>query len=221
MKLTLFAASGRTGAHVLDQALAAGHEVTAVVRNPDAVTAPVRIVRADLAAPDPVALKSAVDGRDAVVSALGPRHNGEYGVASVGTRAVIEAMVAAGVRRLVVVSVAGVSTIPTPSRPNPPKRDPGAGFFTRTVLSPLANLRLRKHYEDVALMEHELRVSGLDWTSVQLPLLTDKPPAGLYRIAYEQSVRGGFRIARADAAHFVLRVLDMPETVRHSVAVAY
>lgn len=89
------------------------------------------------------------------------------------------------------------------------------------MLSPLANLRLRKHYEDVALMEHELRVSGLDWTSVQLPLLTDKPPTGHYRIAYEQSVRGGFRIARADAAHFTLRALGMPETVRHSVAVAY
>jgi uncharacterized protein YbjT (DUF2867 family) len=221
MKLTLFAASGRTGAHVLGQALAAGHDVTAVVRNPDAVTAPVRIVRADLTTPDPVALKSAVDGCDAVVSALGPRHNGEYGVVSCGTRAIVEAMGAAGVRRLVVVSVAGVLTIPTPSRPNPPKRDPGAGFFTRTVLSPLANLRLRKHYEDVALMEHELRMSGLDWTSVQLPLLTDKPPAGHYRIAYEQSVRGGFRIARADAARFVLRVLGMPETVRHSVAVAY
>jgi uncharacterized protein YbjT (DUF2867 family) len=221
MKLTLFAASGRTGVHVLAQALAAGHEVTAVVRDPDAVTAPVRVVRADLSAPDPAALKSAVDGRDAVVSALGPRHNDEYGVVSAGTRAIVEAMGAAGVQRLVVVSVAGVSTIPTPSRPNPPKRDPGAGFFTRTVLSPLANLRLRKHYEDVALMEHELRVSGLDWTSVQLPLLTDKPPTGHYRIAYEQSVRGGFRIARADAAHFALRALGMPETVRHSVAVAY
>lgn len=221
MRLTLFAASGRTGAHVLDQALAAGHEVTAVVRNPDAVTAPVRIVQADLAAPDPVALKSAVDGRDAVISALGPRHRGEYGVVSSGTRAIVEAMGAAGVRRLAVVSVAGISTIPTPSRPDPPKRDPGMGFFTRTVLSPLAKLRLRKHYEDVALMEHELRVSGLDWTSVQLPLLIDKPPTGHYRLAYEQSVRGGFRIARADAAHFTLRALGMPETVRHSVAVAY
>ncbi|MEA5361822.1 NAD(P)H-binding protein [Amycolatopsis sp., V23-08] len=221
MKLTLFAASGRTGAHVLHQALAAGHDVTAVVRNPDAVTAPVRIVRADLAAAETAVLKSAMDGCDAVISALGPRHHGEYGVASRGTRAIVHAMTAAGVRRLVVVSVAGISTIPTPSRPNPPKRDPGVGFFTRTVLSPLAKLRLQKHYEDVALMEHELRVSGLDWTSVQLPLLTDKPATGHYRIAYEQSVRGGFRIARADAAHFVLRAVGMPETVRHSVAVAY
>ncbi|WP_442875297.1 NAD(P)H-binding protein [Amycolatopsis sp. NBC_00355] len=73
-KLTLFAASGRTGAHVLDQALSAGHEVTAVARNPDAVTAPIQIVRVDLAAPDPLALKSAVDGCDAVIFALGRRH---------------------------------------------------------------------------------------------------------------------------------------------------
>jgi hypothetical protein len=72
----------------------------------------------------------------------------------------------------------------------------------RNVLSPIAKIRLSKHYADVALMEDNLRSSGLDWTSVQLPLLTDKPPTGTYRMAYEQSVRGGFRISRADAAPF-------------------
>jgi hypothetical protein len=78
------------------------------------------------------------------------------------------------------------------------------------VLSPLANARLSGHYADLALMEDHLRDSGLDWTSVQLPLLTDKPPRGRYRTAYEQSVRGGWRIARADVAHFMLGVLGQP-----------
>jgi putative NADH-flavin reductase len=179
------------------------------------------VVTADLTAPDSEVLESAVSGADAVLSGLGPRNNREFGIVSKGTRAIIGAMKATGVRRIVVVSVAGISTIPTPSRPNPPKRDPGTGFFMRNILSPIAKVRLGKHYADVALMEDLLRDSGLDWTAVQLPLLIDKPPTGTYRTAYEQSVHHGYRIARADAANFMLRVLDQPETVGHSIAIAY
>jgi hypothetical protein len=48
-----------------------------------------------------------------------------------------------------------------------------------------------------------------------------KPKTGTYRMAYRQSVRGGFRVSRADAAHFMLRVLQQQETVGHSIAIAY
>jgi hypothetical protein len=40
-------------------------------------------------------------------------------------------------------------------------------------------------------------------------------------MAYEQSVRGGFRISRTDAAHFMLHVLQQPETIGHSITIAY
>jgi nucleoside-diphosphate-sugar epimerase len=220
VKLTIIAATGGVGRQMLDQAIAAGHDVTAVVRSPGKLPAGTRAVAVDLTNPDPAALKSAVDGSDAVLSGLGPRGNAEYGIASRGTSAIIDAMRAAGVARIVVASVAGISTIPVPSRPNPPRRDPGMGFFMRTVLSPIAKLRLSKHFADVALMEDFLRGSGLEWTSVQLPLLTDKPMVGKYRTAYEQSVRGGFSVTRADAAHFMLRVLGEPETIGHSIAIA-
>jgi nucleoside-diphosphate-sugar epimerase len=221
MRLTIFAATGRTGRHVLEQAVAAGHDVTVVVRNPGTLSAQVRTVTADLTAPDPAALELAIGGADAVLSALGPRYRTEDGIASRGTRAIVDAMKATDVRRLVVVSVAGISVIPSPSRPNPPKRDPGMGFFMRNVLIPIARIRLNKHFADVALMEDQLRRSGLDWTSVQLPYLTDKPPTGHYRTAYEQSVRGGFSVSRADAAQFMLRALKQPETIGHSIAIAY
>jgi hypothetical protein len=59
--------------------------------------------------------------------------------------------------------------------------------MSRGAGSPIATVRLGKHYADVALMEDHLRASGLDWTSVRLPLLTDKPPTGDYCAAYEQS----------------------------------
>ena len=85
MKLTIFAATGGIGRRILDQAVAAGHEVTAVVRDPAKVPHNVRTFTADLSAPDPAVLESAVAGADAVLSGLGPRSRAEAGVTAAGT----------------------------------------------------------------------------------------------------------------------------------------
>src|SRR5262245_61316187 len=162
MKLTIVAATGRIGRHLLDQALAAGHDVTVVVRNPRALPAEVRVVVADLAAADPAALEPAVAGADAVLSGLGPRSRGAAGIASRGTRTVVQAMQATGVRRIVVVSAAPVSTVASPGRPHPPRNDPGEGLVMRYLATPLLRAALRDVYADLALMEDVLRDSGLD-----------------------------------------------------------
>ncbi|HMG31661.1 MAG TPA: NAD(P)-binding oxidoreductase [Jiangellaceae bacterium] len=208
------------GRQALEQAVAARHDVTAIVRNPRTLSADVRIVTADLAAPEPAALESAFEGADAVLSGLGPRSVSETGIASKGTHAIVQAMQATGVRRIVVVSAAPVSTVPSPGRPKPPKRDPGEGFVMRNLLGPLTRVALRKPYADLALMEDVVRDSGLDWTVVRPPRLTDKPLTGTYRTAYGQNVRGGLLVSRADVAHLMLRVLGQPETIKHAVAVA-
>ena len=220
MRLTIFAATGGIGRQVLEQAVGAGHEVTAVVRNPAKLSREVRAVTSDLAAPDPTALESAVKGADAVLSGLGPRSASEAGIAWQGTRSIVEAMKATGVRRIIVVSAAPIGTVPSPGRPNPPKRDPGDGFFMRNLFSPLIRAALRKHYADLALMEDVLRDSGLDWTVVRPPRLTDKPATGSYRIAYGQNLRRGFFISRADVAHLMLRVLGQPETLQRTIGIA-
>lgn len=218
MKLTVVAATGGIGCHLLDQAVAAGHEVTAVARHPDRLPAPgqpgapARVVLADLTTAG--ALATAIAGADAVVSALGPRHCGEDGVVSVGTRRIIDAMRQADVRRLVLISVAGIAMRPGD------EPDQGAGWFTRAVLSRIARARLARHYDDIAATHRLLRTTDLDWTAVGAPLLTDKPATGRYRTAIDQSVRGGWRITRADAAASMLAVLDQPATVRHCVAIA-
>jgi putative NADH-flavin reductase len=221
MKLTIFAATGGIGARVLEQAIDAGHDVTAVVRNPKKLGRAARVVRADLASPDPAALESAVRGADAVVSALGAVSASDLGVAWRGTRAIVEAMQAACVRRIVVVSAAPISTVPSPGRPTPPRHDPGDGFFMRYVLSPLIKAVLRQHYADLARMEDVLRDSGLDWTVVRPPRLTDKALTGTYRTASGQNLRRGLRISRADVAHLMLRVIDEPRTIRQAIGVAY
>lgn len=220
MRLTIFAATGGIGRQALEQALAAGHEVTAVVRNPKKISHEVRTVTADLRAPDPTLLQSAVTGADAVLSALGPRSRSEAGITERGTRAIVEAMRATNVRRLVVVSAAPVSTLPSPGRPNPPAHDPGEGFFMRNLLTPFIKTVLRKHYADLALMEDVLRNSGLDWTVVRPPRLTDGPLTRSYRIAYERNLRGGVLVSRADVAHFMLRALEQPETVAKAIGIA-
>ena len=220
MKLTIFAATGGVGAELLEQAVAAGHDVTAVVRNPAKLSRQVRTVATDMTAPDPAALQSAVAGADAVLSGLGPHSNSDAGIASQGTRAIVAAMKAAGVRRIVAVSAAPAGTVPTPGRPSPPKHDPGDGFFMRHLLSHVANATLGKVFADLAQMEDILAESGLDWTAIRPPRLTGKPLTGRYRTAYGQNLRGGLSVPRADVADFMLKVLDRPDTIGQTIGIA-
>jgi len=221
MKLTIFAATGGIGRQLLEQAVTAGHDVTAVARNPQNLPAtPARVVAADLAAADVAALQSAVGGADAVLSALGARTKADTGVAARGTKAIAEAMRASGVRRVIVVSAAPIGTVPSPDRPHPPRHDPGDGFFVRYLAGPIVKRALRAHYADLAEMEDVLRDSDLDWTVVRPPRLTSKPATGRYRTAYGQNVRGGMSVSRADVAHYMLRALDQPETYRQTVGIA-
>jgi putative NADH-flavin reductase len=222
LKLAIVGATGGVGRHALGQAISAGHDVTAVVRDPAKVSAAVRVVAVDLAAADTAALKLAFDGADAVLSALGPRSNAEAGVASRGTRAIVEAMKATDVRRIVVVSSAAISTVPSPGHPIRPKYDPGNGFLMSHLVFPLLRAALRKQYADLALMEDIAEDSGLDWTVIRPNYLTNKEATGSYRTtATGQNVRHGRSIPRGDVAHLMLRVLDQPDTIKQTIAIAH
>lgn len=220
MKLTIVAATGGIGRQILQQAVVAGHDVTAVVRNPAKLSRDVRAVQADLLDPDPAVLVSAVQGADAVISGLGARTSADNGVAARGTRALVAAMKATGVRRIIAVSASPIGTIATPHRPHPPKYDPGDGFLMRHVAAPLTKAVLRKHYADLAEMEDVLLDSGLDWTVARPPRLTDKPATGRYRTAVGQNLRGGTLISRADVAGLMLALAEQPGTAGQVVGIA-
>ncbi len=224
MKLTIIAATGGVGRQLLDQALDAGHDVTAVARNPAGLPrdlqAAARIVTADLARPDPHVLESAVAGADAVLSALGPHSNADAGIAAPGTAAIISAMRAAGAARIVAISASPVATTRSPGRPHPPRHDAGDGFLMRQVGNRIAKTLFGKVYDDLARMEDVLRDSGLDWTVLRPPYLTGKPLTGRYRTAVGHNVRGGVSIPRADVAHYMLAVLDQPGTVGQVIGIA-
>ncbi|GIJ43392.1 NADH-flavin reductase [Virgisporangium aliadipatigenens] len=222
MRLAVIGATGGIGRHLYAQAVAAGHEVTAVVRDPRRLPRPHGPVSTvDLSAADPATLAGAFAGCDAVLSGLGARSVEETGIALRGTRAVVDAMRVAGVRRIVVVSAASVGTVASPGRPDPPRHNPGDGFVLRHTAARLAKLFFRRYYADLALMEDLLRDSDLDWTVSRPPRLLDRPLTGRYRVVEEWNVRGGLFIGRADVAHHMLSTVDNPEAFRKVYGIAY
>src|SRR5262249_26390297 len=220
MNLTIVAATGGRGGERLEEAIDDGQRVTAVVRNPKALSTEVRTFVTDLASPDSTTLQSAIAGADAVLSGLGARSAADAGVAARGTRAIVEAMRAVRVSRIIVVSAAPIGTVASPGRPNPPTHDPGDGFFIRHVLAPMTKAALRRHYADLARMEDVLRESGVDWTIVRPPRLTNGPKRGRYRIAFGRNLRRGLSISRADVADFMLHAIEDARTVKQVIGIA-
>jgi len=111
MKIVLFGATGNVGRRFVGEALARGHVVTGVVRDPEAVSAPdprVALVRGD--ATDARSVAELARGADVVVSAISPRPNARgLGAPSLAAaaRALLAGVRQAGIRRLVVVGGAG------------------------------------------------------------------------------------------------------------------
>jgi putative NADH-flavin reductase len=207
MKITIFGATGGTGRHLIEQACAAGHDVTAVVRDA-ARLAPgehLTVVEADVMDPDAIA--SSIAGRDAVLTAIGPNGRGPTTVQTDSTTAIIAAMNETGVRRLVCVSNSGMHT-------------DGDGRLTKALVKPLLRRLLRHGFADMRGMEDLVAVSGLDWTVVRPPRLTNGKATGSYRTEVGRNVRGGIQVSRADTAACVLRSLSEPGWVRAAVSVA-
>jgi putative NADH-flavin reductase len=210
MELTIFGATGATGTCLTEQALAAGHQVTAVVRDPARLSVPesprLRVITADLM--DPAAIGPAVAGAGAVFAAFGPRGTGPTTVLRDGTRSVIEAMLKEGTHRLILVSGSIVA-------------DDGEGPAMRYLVKPLARGTLLRHVAaDMRGAEEQVRESGLDWTIVRPPRLTSAPASGTYRTEIGRNVRRGVTVSRADLAAYMLGIITDPATIHHHVGIA-
>ena len=212
MKITVFGATGGVGREVVAQALKRDYAVTAVVRDESrlAVRDPeLRIVTVS-ALDDPGILIPAIRGSDAVLSAVGPRGRRGGPVASTSIRAILAAMDACSTRRFVGVSAAPVG--PTPD---------GEGLLNPWVLLPIVKAVLGDVYADLGQMEVLLAASDIDWTVVRPPRLVDKPLTGEYRSVVGGNVARGSKISRADVAHAMLDTLELPETAKKPIGLAY
>jgi hypothetical protein len=90
----------------------------------------------------------------------------------------------------------------------------------RHLFSQIAKTVFGRGYADLAVMEDILAGSGLDWTVIRPPKLTDKPLTGRYRTAFGHNLRGGWSVPRADVAHLMLRALGQPDTICHVIGIA-
>ena len=193
MKIAVFGATGGTGREVVKQALAAGHQVTALARDHG---------RLDLDDPslsaiagnvlDIEAVQQTLQETDAAVVSLGNTANNPEYVVSQGTQVILDAIaMLGGPRRIVVVSSLGVGE----SKDQVP--------FAFKMLMKTA---LKKPMEDKERQEALVKASGLDWTIVRPGGLTNGPATGQYKSGLDPKIGAG-QVARADVAAFVLQQL--------------
>ena len=191
MQIALFGATGGTGRQVLEQALSAGHTVTALVRDPTKieVRSGVTLIHGDVL--DQESTSRCVQGSDAVICVLGSGVGTEP-VEAQGTQRILEAMQIHGVRRLIAVTSLGVGDS---------RKQVSAEFQQAmdTVLQPIIAAKTEQ--------ERLIRESGLDWTIVRPGGLGDGPRTGDYRSGTDPSLMAGL-VSRADVAEFVLRQLS-------------
>ena len=208
MKLALFGANGGTGRVLTAQALAAGHEVTAVTRHPETfgiVHDRLRVRAGD--AFDADSVSAAILGQDAVLSTLGvPFGKDPITIYSVGTGNIVSGMAEHGVRRLACVSSSAVEQHP----------DPEESWLFEKVLQPyVVNGIGKTTYDDMRAMEAVVTASELDWTIVRPSGLFASPAVSNYRVSASEHLSGRYT-SRADLADFLLRLATGSEFVRET-----
>lgn len=196
MKLVVLGASGGCGKELVKQALARGHQVTAVVRAATSYEPPAgaEVARGEVF--DAAFLTATFRGHDAVLSGLGLRLPGlsPFAKAEVpdllsrSSPVVVEAMRAAGVARLVAVSAGGVGE--------------SYAWMPGVFKMFIKLTALRKAYAELEVMERVLFASGLDVTCCRPTGLTDGPATGAVKVATR--LTGRATISRADVAAWML-----------------
>jgi len=209
MKILIVGATRGIGRQVLEQALTAGHAVTALVRDArrlDVQHERLKVVKGDILDANSVAL--AMAGQEAVCCSIGVKVPWMYvTVFSEGTRNLLEAMKKNGVRRLACVTGIGAGD----------SRGHGGFLFDRLFFP----LLLRTVYADKDRQESLIRASGVDWVIVRPGFLTNGPLTGRYRAITDLSGVTAGRISRADVAHFILQQFAAPTHLRQTPLLTY
>ena len=206
MKLVVLGPTGGTGKHIVSQALAAGHEVTAYARDRSKAGPAhprLRVIEGGLHDSGPLA--DAMRGHDVVISALGRGYSfkSEH-LMERSVPLIIAAMRSAAVRRLLFTSALGV----------------GDSFSGSPVVAKLFFVTLlRGIYADKAIGDRIIAGSDLDWTIVRPSRMTDGPMTGNY-LSGERLTVGSGTISRADVAHFLLQAAGDPRTVGKTLLIS-
>ena len=192
MHLAILGATGRTGRPLVEQALAAGHPVTALARTPSklALDHPaLTVVQGNALSSDDVA--TVVEGADAVLLTLGPTKGAPPDLMTRAAENTVAAMRRHGVGRVVTETGAGVTD----------PKDPGG--LGPAIMGGIMRVVAKTLLADSEAHVDVFRQSGLDWTAVRAPRLTTGPLTGDYRVGYF-SMGPGHSVSRADVAALML-----------------
>lgn len=204
MNILIVGATRGIGRQLLEQALTAGHTVTALVRNPQKLSAQgerLRIIKGDILDSESVGL--AMAGQDAVCCTIGVKVPWiRVTVFSVGTKNLLQAMKSTGVKRLICVTGIGAGD----------SKGHG-GFLYDSIFLPTL---LRTIYADKDRQESLIKASDVDWTIVRPGFLTNGPLTEKYRILTNMAGVTAGRISRADVAHFMLKELEANQYLRQT-----
>ncbi len=208
-KILVLGATGGTGRLIVEQAVARGHDVAVLVRSAEKAKnlKGAKIIVGD--ARDEAALRQAVKGREAVVSALGTPASPfkEVTLLSTATRALVKAMEAENVSRLV--AITGIGAGDSAGH---------GGFLFDKLIFPLL---LRNVYADKDRQEAIVKNSGLAWTLVRPSVLNNKPGRGTIKAIEDLSDFHGGSISREDVAKFVLDQVSADAWLRRTPLITW
>jgi hypothetical protein len=213
VKIAVIGASGQIGSFIRDEALARGHQVTAIVRNPEKVTKRnphLTILKADI-------LKDKVDelvkGHDAVISAYNPGWSSPdiYNEQIKGAKAIIEGVKKSGVKRFLVVGGAGTLEVA-----------PGLRLMDTVTFPENVKGGVLATGETLQMLKKE---QHLDWTFLSPPAsITPGKRTGHYQAGKDQLLKnkqGESKISTQDYAVAMLDELESPQHIRERFTVAY
>jgi len=196
-KIALFGASGQTGQHFLTLALERGYEIKALVRNPQKISQnnqKLAIIKGDVLKIQDV--QKVVGGCDIVVSLFGHVKGSPEWLQTDGTKNIVQAMKEENVERIISLSGGGL--------PFPKKDEPK---FADKLIRTIMKIIVPKVLND-AIKHHEvLKNSGLKWTIVRGPRLTNDRKVGTYRVGWV-GVNASTKISRADLADFIVNQVE-------------
>ena len=203
MRVIVFGATGKTGRHVVDAALAGGHQVVAFGRSVERLDISNEALeprKGDVF--DRQAVSAAVAGCDAVIVCLGSTGLRDKTTLAGGTQVIVEAMVGAAAQRLIVLSAAGAGEswrqIPWSSK-----------LPFRTLLRNV----LADHHRQEAIVTG----SSLTWTIVRAAVLKDEPATGAIVASNDRDTT---KINRADVAGFLVDQLADNTHERQAISIS-
>ena len=208
--ILVFGASGGTGLEVVEQALEAGHSVTAILRNPDAFPIrheQLRIIQGDVLKPQ--GYENTFFGMDLVISCLGSRNREATTIYSQGVTNIIQAMKKLKMDRIICLSAGGVEIAPN------------ASFIMKFLMKNILQKILKYSFADMLLMEKIVHESGLNWTVIRPPRLLNGDKTGKYRTSINEFIPKMSSLTRSDLADYILHHLDDEKTYKSKVEISY